>query len=70
MGEIKLYFTEHAKQRMAEFGINKEFVIKAITQGSKFRQTDGYLATYSQIAVAYKIIGPNTYKIKTAFIRS
>lgn len=69
MGDIRLYFTEHAKQPMAEFGINKELVIKAITQGSKYRQEDGYLAVYSNIAVAYKIIAPKTYKIETAFLR-
>ena len=37
-------------------------------KGAKIRQTDGYLASYEYIKVAYKIIGEDYYKIKTVFI--
>ncbi len=68
MDGIRLKITEHAKTRMAELAITKELIKLAITQGSKIKQTDGYLASYTYLKVAYKKIGKNLYKIKTIFI--
>ena len=62
-----LDITEHAKQRMICHGISKEQVKKAIQQGAKFEQTDGFLAKHSYIRVAYKRHGER-YRIKTVFV--
>ncbi len=68
MDEIKLSISKHASDKMMWLGITEEQVKKAIVQGAKFKQTQGYLAKYTYICVAYRIIGPNYYKIKTVFI--
>ncbi|MBI2673232.1 hypothetical protein HYX19_03160 [Candidatus Woesearchaeota archaeon] len=49
--------------------INDEDIKKAITQGSKTKQTDSFLACYAYYCVAYKIIGEKIYKIKTVYMR-
>lgn len=68
MDNTKLSISRHANDKMMWLGITEEQVKKAIVQGAKFKQTEGYLAKYTYISVAYKIIGPNQYKIKTVFI--
>lgn len=45
-----------------------EDVKKCIKRGAKFKQTDGFLAVYSYIRVAYKIIGEDMYLIKTVMV--
>ena len=60
--------TEHAKIRMAEKAINMEQIKRAIQQGAKIKQTDGLLAIYADIEVAYKIRGEK-YIIKTVKVR-
>ncbi len=64
---MRLEITKHAKEKMVLHGISKEEIMKAITQGAKFQQTDGLLAKYGYIRVAYKKRG-NTYRIKTVFV--
>jgi len=54
---------------MIALGIDIENVKKAIGQGSKIKQTDGFLACYTYYCVAYRIIGENLYKIKTVYLR-
>ncbi len=68
MGEIRLKITVHAKERMVIHGITNEQIKRAIQQGAKSKQTDGYLASYTYIKVAYKEMGENYYKIKTVFV--
>lgn len=68
MSDIEIKITKHAKEKMAVCGITKWQVKTAIQQGAKFSQTDGYLASYTYIKVAYKKIGGNCYKIKTVFV--
>ncbi len=68
MRSIRLKITKHGSDKMLWLGITEEHVKKAILQGAKFKQTDGYLAKYAYIAVAYKKIGKDHYKIKTVFI--
>ena len=65
---MRLLITKHAKERIADKAISKETIIEAIKKGARIRQTDGYLASYGYIKVAYKIIGEDYYKIKTVFI--
>ncbi len=64
---MKLDITKHAKQKMVIHGITKDQIIKTINQGAKFEQTDGFLAKYSYIRVAYKKKG-DLCKIKTVYI--
>lgn len=63
---IKL--TKHASDKMALLGITKQQIKETIKTGSKFNQTDGYLAVYGYIKVAYKILDKETYLIKTVYI--
>lgn len=67
--KITLFLSAHAKKRMAEKAIDKEQIAQAIQRGSKFRQTEGLLAAYRDIEVAYRVLGKNAYKIKTVKIR-
>ena len=66
--DLKLILTYHAKERMAAKGISEEQVRDAIRKGAKQRQTDGFLATYTYIDVAYKIV-KDKYVIKTVKIK-
>lgn len=54
---------------MIVLGISIDDVKKAISEGSKIRQTDGFLSCYAYYCVAYKIIDNEIYKIKTVYIR-
>ena len=65
---MKLIFTLHAKRQMVERGISKQQVIDTIKKGGKIRQTDGLLASYGYLKVAYKIRGKK-YIIKTVMIK-
>lgn len=65
---MQLILTKHAKERMAEKAITKDMIITAIKMGAQFKQTDGYLASYSYIKVAYKKLGEECYKIKTVYV--
>lgn len=68
MAEIQLVLTKHAKEKMAMLGITKEQVKIAIQQGAKIKQTEGHLASFGYVKVAYKKIGETMYKIKTVFV--
>ena len=48
-------------------GIDIEQIIRVIKRGAKVKQTDGLLAVYSYIKVAYKISG-DKYIIKTVMV--
>ncbi|MBS3138054.1 DUF4258 domain-containing protein [Candidatus Woesearchaeota archaeon] len=68
MPEIILLLTKHAKEKMVIKGISKEQIKDAIKYGAKIKQTDGYLASYTYIKVAYKKLDECIYKIKTVFV--
>jgi len=61
---MKLIITRHARDMMTMRGVDEEQIKRVIERGSKTKQTDGLLATYTYIAVAYKIRG-DKYVIKT-----
>ena len=63
-----LKLTKHAQDKMILLGITKEQIKNTIKMGSKFKQTDGYLAVHGYIKVAYKIINKEIYKIKTVYV--
>lgn len=62
-----LQISKHAKEKMDIEGIDEEQIKRAIKMGSISRQTEGYLATYTYINVAYKKRG-DIYRIKTVFV--
>ncbi len=68
MPDIELFISQHASEKMLWLGLTKEQVREAIIKGSKFRQTDGFLASYRYVRVAYKKIGNNAYKVKTVYV--
>jgi len=62
-----LQISKHAKEKMDIEGIDEEQIKRAIKMGSISRQTDGYLATYTYINVAYRKRG-DVYRVKTVFV--
>lgn len=65
--EDDLIVTHHAQEKMHVEGIGTAQIIEALERGSKYHQTDGFLAVYSYYSVAYKKLGAK-YLIKTVFI--
>lgn len=65
---MELLLTNHAKQQMAERGITKEQIKLTIMRGSRIKQTDGYLSSYTYLIVAWKKLN-KYYKIKTVMIK-
>jgi len=65
---MELLLTKHAKQQMAERGITKEQVKLAIQRGSRIKQTDGYLSSYTYLIIAWKKL-EEYYKIKTVMVK-
>ena len=68
MAEIKLKITKHAHDKMLWLGVTEEQVKEAILRGSQFRQTDGFLARYRYLSVAYKKLEESVYKVKTVYV--
>jgi hypothetical protein len=64
---VILQISLHAKEKMDIEGISEEQIKNAIKMGSITRQTDGYLASYTYLKVAYKRRG-DVYRIKTVFV--
>lgn len=60
--------TQHAQEKMTARGIEEEQIKRIIKYGSKVKQTDGYLAVYMYMSVAYKKLPDGRYKIKTVMI--
>ena len=65
--EEDLIITKHAQEKMHIEGISVQQVIEALERGSKYQQTDGFLAVYSYYSVAYKKIS-SKFVVKTVFI--
>lgn len=68
MTEIGLKISKHAQDKMLWLGVTEERVKEAIARGAQFRQTDGFLAKYRYLSVAYKRLGKKVYKVKTVYI--
>ncbi len=64
---MELVITFHAQKRMDQQGISEELIRLALQRGAKIPQTDGFLATYTYLQVAYKVRGEK-YIIKTVMI--
>jgi len=63
---IKL--AKHAKEMAVERGVTKEQIKITIQRGSKIRQTDGYLSSYSYFNIAWKRVG-EIYFVKTVMVK-
>ncbi len=64
---MQLIFTKHAKDQMLVRGVDEDQIINAMQRGAKVKQTDGLVAVYSYVKVAYKISG-ESYIIKTVMV--
>ena len=62
-----IQISKHAKEKMDVEGIDEGQIRRAIMHGSLSRQTNGYLATYTYIKVAFKRKG-EVYRIKIVFV--
>ena len=62
-----LVLTLHAQERMDQYGVSEEQIKVAIRCGAKSPQTDGFIARYTYLCVAYKIRG-DKHVIKTVYI--
>lgn len=65
---MELLITQHARDKMIARGIDEEQIKRVIKYGSTVRQTEGYLANYTYMSVAYKKLKDGRYKIKTVII--
>jgi len=65
---LKIVLTKHANLKKDAEGISLREIEECIKRGSKFVQTDGLLAKYRYIRVAYKQIR-GVYLIKTVFVQ-
>jgi len=65
---MHLIISNHARDKMHIEGIDKEQIKTAIKRGAKFKQTDGFLAVYCYIRVAYKMLDKDKYLIKTVMV--
>ncbi|MDI6737075.1 MAG: hypothetical protein QME12_00990 [Nanoarchaeota archaeon] len=61
---MRLKISPHALGTMVVKGIDEEMIRRAIKQGAISKQTDGLLARYTYVEVAYKTRG-DLYIIKT-----
>jgi len=66
---MRLLITKHAMDMMIERGIDEDQIKRAIKNGAISRQTEGCLASYTYIEVAFKKLSNDVYKIKTVKIK-
>lgn len=66
---MRLLITKHAMDMMIERGIDEDQIKRAIKNGAISRQTEGYLASYTYLEVAFKKLSNDVYKIKTVKIK-
>ena len=64
---MRVVLTRHAQEAMIERGVTPEMVERALTRGSKTRQTRGLLAAYGYVRVAYYVRG-DTFVVKTVMV--
>lgn len=64
---IKIIYSKHANDKRMLYGLTKEQIGRAVQRGATTPQTDGYLASYREIRIAYKKLGKNVYYLKTIY---
>lgn len=69
MPSIRIVLSKHANDRRILYGLSKEQIKRCIQIGGRINQTNGYLASYTYLKVAYKKIDKNLYYVKTVYIK-
>ncbi|HLC57741.1 MAG TPA: hypothetical protein VJH95_04165 [Candidatus Nanoarchaeia archaeon] len=64
---IKIIYSKHASDKRILYGLTKEQIERAVVRGATSPQTEGYLASYREIRIAYKKLGNNIYYLKTIY---
>jgi len=65
---MKIIYNKHANDKRILYALTKEQVERAVKIGATVKQTDGYLASYMELRIAYKKLDNNIYYIKTIYI--
>ena len=65
---LEVIYSKHANDKRVLHGYTKEQIERAIKRGATAQQTDGYLASFREIRIAYKKLNEKIYYIKTIFI--
>ena len=69
MPNIRIILSKHANDRRILYGLSEQQIKNCILRGSRLKQTDGFLASYTYLKVAYKKIGEDLYYVKTLYIK-
>ena len=64
---IKIIYSKHANDKRILYGFTHEQIERAVKRGATTLQTDGCLASYMEIRVAYKKLEKNVYYLKTVY---
>jgi len=64
---VRIVITKHAHDAMVERGVSIATVRLVLERGSKTVQTDGLLATYGYVSVAYRVKS-GAYVVKTVMV--
>lgn len=62
-----IIITRHAQEAMIDRGVTYEMVERTIKMGNKIKQTNGFLALYGYVRVAYRMEG-KAYVVKTVMV--
>ena len=64
---INVIYSKHANDKRILYGLTKEQIERAGKRGATVKQTDGYLASYREIKIAYKKLSKEVYYLKTIY---
>ncbi len=64
---VRIVLTKHAHDAMIDRGVSITTVRLVLERGSKTKQTEGLLATYGYVSVAYRV-QTGTYVVKTVMV--
>jgi len=65
---MDIIYSKHSNDKRILYGLTKEQIRRAVMRGATVKQTDGYLASYREIRIAYKKLNKEVYYIKTIYI--
>ncbi|MBI2105907.1 hypothetical protein HYT56_03660 [Candidatus Woesearchaeota archaeon] len=65
---MKIIYSKHANDKRILYAFTKEQIERAVKLGATTKQTDGYLASYKELRIAYKKLDKKIYYIKTIYV--
>ncbi len=65
---VEIIYSKHANDKRILYGLSKEQIERAVKRGAISKQTDGFLASYREIKIAYKKLDGEGYYLKTIYI--